>query len=509
MAARWVTGLAACVLGVGAIAVAATEADAFNWLSRLAREAGEVGGSATLKAGKTGVAALDNAAAHVAALPKLSKGGAALAAHVTPEGHWKFVNREGQVFTAATPEELARVATSLAPEAAPGSKLSLFLSEDTVFAQRAAIKDLPSDAELHVVVGKEAYRLRRGSDDALMAVMRPNVVLSVGPRSLFDEAAFYLSRPLNRSNVRALALESGGPAHLSSAPRYDPATKAALVDQIDPTALPTALSTIKGQTALVSGRIENNVLTFRSSAGGEQTLDVARLVKAAAEADVNLVLLDTATSHQPGGRNWLWQKVAVAGLDEALKRATFADFLSALGGTGTELTVSASASVQGRTLVSAIPSRTASAPLTDTIGGWVGWDNWVGDITGHMAVKSVEAFARDRERQQELDDRIVPGIPSTIQFLYLGALVMGLIAWQVSTAWWRRVWPPEQRQEYAGRLGYWSARATRAAAFFLVFLPLVGMPALLWLGALQLWNVVTAPVRGALWLAARVSPRRA
>jgi hypothetical protein len=499
--------------GVAVLAVMATalaDPSGAGWFSRLAREAAESGGGvATRGSGKLGLGALDNAAAHVAGLPKMSSG-TSLAAHVTPEGHWKFASREGQVYTAATPEELARVGTALAPEVSAGEKLSLYLSEDTVFTQRAALKDLPKDAELHVVVGDEAYKLRRtGSADDLAAEVRPNVVVAIADRPLFEEAVYRLARPLNKSNIRVLALETGGPQRLSSVPRFDPATKAALVDQVDPSSLPAALSGMKGQTALVSGRIEGNVLTFRPSSGPEQTLDVAKLVRAAEAADVNLVLLQTAAAHQPGGRNWLWQKVAVAGLDDAMKRATFADFLSALGGAGSELSIKAAPSSHGRVVFSAVPTPAASAPLTETLGGWIGWDNWAGEVTGHVAVKAAEIYARDEARERELDARIVPGIPSGLQFAYLGSLVAGLIAWQVSFPWWARIWPPEQRGDYAGRFGFIAARVARFLACALVFLPLAGIPALFWLGALQLWGVITWPVRAARWLRDRLAPRRA
>lgn len=499
---RFIAGLAALLL----TAALATPSEA-GWLSRIVREAAEGGGGVASKIGKTGVGALDNAAAHVAGLPKLS-GGTALAAHVTPEGHWKFVNREGQVFTAATPEELARVGTALVPDAAPGGKLSLYLSEDAVFAQRGSLKDLPADADLHVVVGRDAYRLRRTADD-LAAEFRPNVIVGLTDRTLFDETVYRLARPLNRSNIRALALETGGPARLSSVPRYDPATKAALVDQVDPAALPQALSALKGQTALISGRIDGNMLAFRASSGVEQTLDIGKLVQAAEAADVNLVLLKTGTTHQPGGRNWLWQTVAVSGLDDALKRATFADFLSALGGAGSELTIKAASAPHGRVTFTAVPTTTASTPLTDKLGGWIGWDNWLGDITGNVVVKAAEVYARDEQRERELDARIVPGIPSALQFAYLGSLVAGLIAWQVSFTWWRRLWPAEQRREYAGRFGYIAARVARFLACVLVYLPVVGIPALFWLGALQLWNMITWPIRAARWLWDRLTPRRA
>lgn len=478
-----------------------------GWLSRIAREAAEGGGDVASKVGKTGVGALDNAAAHIAALPKLS-GGTALAAHVTPEGHWKFANREGQVFTAATPEELSRVGMALAPEAAPGGKLAYYLSEETVFTQRAALKDLPKEAELHVVVGDDAYKLRIAADDALAAEFRLNVTVSLADRALFEETVYRLMRPLNRSNIRTLALETGGPARLSSAPRFDPATKAALVDQVDPAALPQALSGLRGQTALISGRIEGNVLTFRPTSGPEQTLDLARLVKAAEDADVNLVLLATGNARQPGGRNWLWQTIAVSGLDDAMKRATFADFLSALGGSGSELTIKAQQSSYGRVVFSALPTPSVSAPLTDTLGGWIGWDDWLGEITGHVAMKSVEIYARDETHERELNARLVPGVPSAIQYAYLGSLVAGLLAFQVTFPWWRRLWPPEQRPDYAGWIGYAAARVARLAALVLVFLPIAGIPALFWLGILQLWAMITWPVRAVRWVWERLRPQR-
>ncbi len=498
--------LPAAIVAAGMLALSAPS-DA-GWLSRVLTGAGEISGVATKGAGKLGLGALDKAAAHVAALPKLSTG-TALAAHITPEGHWKFVSREGNVFTAATPDELARVGSALAPEAAPGSKLALYLSEDTVFARRAAMKELPKDADLHVVVGDDAYRLRQGADGALAAEFRPNVIVALDERGLFEETVYRLSRPLNRSNIRAIALESGGPARLSSVPRFDPATKAALVDQVDPSALPAALSGLKGQTALVSGRIEGNVLSFRGSSGPEQALDITKLVTAAEHADVNLILLHTGVAHQPGGRNWLWQKVAVAGLDDALKRATFADFLSGLGGASSELTIKAASSSEGRLVFSALPVKSASAPLTDVVGGWIGWENWLGEITGNVAVQAAQVYSRDEARERELDARIVPGIPSAFQLTYLVSLASGVLAWTVTSDWWRRIWPPEQRGGYAGRVGYWAARTVRFLAYVFLFLPLVGFPAFLWLCLMQLWGVLMLPLRFVSWMRDRLMPGRA
>lgn len=490
-ALRW-AALAVMLAVLAAGSVAPSDA---HWLSRIVREAGDAGGSAGLKAERRGLGALDEAASHVAKLPRLARG-TALAAHVTPEGHWRFVSREGDVFTAATPAEMARVRTTLAPNAAPDDPFALYLSADSVFARRELLRDLP-DADLHLVVGKESYPLRRpGAGGEWVAEVRPNVTVDLANRTLFQEAAFRLGRPLNTASIRVLALEPGGPKRLTTAPRRDPKTGAALVDQIDPALLPDALSGLKGQTALVSGRIEGNRITVRPSRGPEQALDIEALVRAAEASDVNLVLVHASAAHQPGGRNWLWQRIAVTGLDEALTRATFADFLSALGGGG-ELAVQAAPGSVGRVVLSAIPTPGVTAPITNTLGPWIG------DITGHVAVHAATVYARDAAHERELDARIVPGIAAWIQYLYLGAIACGVIGLAVARSWWVRVWPPEDRAEYAGRFGYWAARAARFSAFLFVFLPLAGLPALMWTGLLSIWSLITAPIRGWNWLRGR------
>src|SRR6476620_3141557 len=301
-----------------------------NWLSKVVGAAEHAGS----RAAKLGTGALENAALHLRSLPPKAEGGAALAAQATQEGHWRFVNRAGETFTARTPEELKRVAGVLVPETNADAKLSLYLTEDTVFQHRSALKDLPKGTELYVVARNESYRvLRRGEGAAerLFAEVRPSLVVELADRKMFEEAVWQLARPLNKANVRVLSLEPGGPPRLASAPSVDPATKRALVDVIDPASLPAALGSVRGQTVLVTGRVDGRLLYVQPSSGAERSILLPDLFKAAEEADVNLVVLRAAsTPRQPGGRNWLWQKVEVKGLEEALQRARVADFYNAL-----------------------------------------------------------------------------------------------------------------------------------------------------------------------------------
>jgi hypothetical protein len=499
---RIATGIA-LALAIATVLIPRSGTSEAGWLSRLSREAGDAGAGA----GKLSIelGALGEAAALVAKLPPAGKG-IALAAHVSPEGHWTLASREGQVFTAATREEMARAVKTLEPSAPDGSALSLYLSEDAVFKRREALAALPQDARLHVVSGGKAYALRAQSGGPLLAEVRPNLVVELGEERLFGEAIYHLSRAINKSSIRVLALEPGGPRTLSSVPSYDPATKAALVDSIDPAVFPEAMGRLKHQTVLVTGRVEGGDLVFKPSSGPESRISVAALGRAAEEAGASLVVLQSSKTRQPGGRNWLWQTVTVKGLDEALERATYADFLNALAAGRGELIVSARASTSGRIVLAATSTGRAASPITDAVGTWV--TDKGRELMGQMIVEGVEAFVPDRERQEELDLRIVPGIPSGVQFAYLGCLLLGLMGWERTFAWFARIWPPETRAEYRGAAGYHAARLVRVLAMILIFVPLAAIPAVASAVLAQLWRVVTAPVRFLRWLAARLGGRR-
>lgn len=494
-------GIWVCLVLAG-LALAASPAEA-NWLTRLAREAGEAGGGAARHAGR-GLDNLGGISRYLKSLPHDSKS-VSLGAHVTPEGHWKFTNREGEVFTAANADEMARVVKTLAPDQAGAGKLKLYLSEDTVFARPEMIKDLPADAELHLLARERSYRLSRAPAQAassgFLAEVKPGLLLRLSERNLFDEALWHLKRPLSRTSIRVVSLEPGGAQTLSAAPRFDAQSKAALIDRIDPWKLPAALASIRGQTLLVTGRLEGEFLHFRPASGTEMSLLIDDLKRAAKNSDVNLVVLEAADPLQPGGRNWFWQRVEVKGLDEALKRVDFADFLDALGPHRQTMVIEARRSIDGRIGFDVSSTGAEVGALTDSITNTM--SSWTEGIfsqaVGNILTSGIKADLVDEERQRELDMRIVPGIPSLIQYLYLAGLLFGLAGLGYVKRWWEWVWPAEQRSEYLGTAGFRAARAVRLVLFSLVFLPVVGMPAGLWAmvkGFLeQVWMVIALPFR--------------
>ncbi|MFA9475300.1 MAG: hypothetical protein ACERJ2_12150, partial [Filomicrobium sp.] len=153
MRVRWMQFALVCLVA-GGLHIAIGGPGHAHWFTKLLKEAGEAGNDAATTAPRIGIGALDDATAVLRRLPITAEERLAFAVHATPEGHWKFTNRDGAVFTAATPDEMGRVSKALAPDAPEGRALSLYLSDDTVFLKPDLISELPAGARLNMVFGR-------------------------------------------------------------------------------------------------------------------------------------------------------------------------------------------------------------------------------------------------------------------------------------------------------------------------------------------------------------------
>lgn len=487
-----------CVLGFalavfcGAIIIAgAASVSHAGILSKLLREAGEAG----TKASKHGIGALDNAGAALRKLPD-ADAKTALAVHATPEGHWVFVNKKGDQFTAGTPDELARAPQSLLGVSANETPLSLFLTDKTVFEHSSRLRDLPSTAKLHVTMDNKTHRLIASPDQPKGYVLRAtsNVDVALTRKEMVQEAMYRLARPLNRANIRVLSLQPGGPKTLSSVRAYDPKTKQRLTEAVDPQHLGPAMRKLKGQTVIVTGKVKNGVLEFQPDAMPASQISMADLASAARNADVNLIVLRSSSPNQPGGKTWLWRTIEVDGLKEALEKPTFADFMQGIAERSGNVLVEANQGGQGRLVISARPTARAANPgIATDVGSWL--DTISETVTGTIATEGMSAFVRNKDREREHALRVIPGIPSIAQIMYAFGIFAGLMGLGTARSWWRSIWPPENRSEYAGTFGFWAARIVRGAAFVLLFLPLFGIPAVIWSVLRPLLRIIWAPFR--------------
>lgn len=484
---RIALSLIICAIALGA----ASQPAAANWLTKLAREAGEGGADAAHLPSAIKLSPIGKAASHLAT--SKSSPPAALAAHATPAGHWQFANREGQLFTAATPDEMQRVVPSLLPDVAESgrARLSLYVSQDSFFGNRQSLSDLSKNADLHIVTDEGVFPIVRNAhaDAPAMAKMRPNLSMALTDAKLLEEAASFLSRPLKRAGVRPLSVTASGPKSLPSAPRIDVSTNLPDVDFLGVQNLTSGFQSLRGQTAILTGRLENDVIAF--SGAGERRLE--ELAAAAKENDVSLIVLHAPSGGQPGTRNWLWQTTSIDGLAEAAAKTSMGDFLDTLAASQNGMTLTAARDGIGRIRITVRPDPDVSAiaGAKGALGGAVE------QVTGKIVQAGAEIYTRDRANEEERALRLIPFLPSTPQILYLMAMVAGVLSFSTARSWWRGLKPAEPAREGVGVARRFVRALPYEMAFLLIFLPLLGPFALVFQTVRQIWVVATAPF---IWL---------
>lgn len=472
-----------------------------NWLTKLGRVADEAPSARVMK----GAGALDHATVHIKTLPVKSP---ALAAELGSEGHWTFVSRSGEKFTAGTTAELERVAGVLLPNVPKGERLQFYVTEASLFRDRARLGDLAAHGDVRIVAGKTSHRLLTqgtGAGARNFVELRPNLLVEATGPGPYAEAMFQMSRTLGQSRVRVVALDPEGPVTLASGPRLDPATGRALTDTVRPDHFVSSLHKLRGQTALIVARRDGDALVFRPASGPERRIAWADLVAEAERYDVNLLIVRASTPTQPGSRNWLWQKVGVKGLDDAIASATMADVVAGLLPKTARHAVTVTPRGVHQTTIEMVAVE-GLAPIAST-ASQIG-DKVVGiaaEIAGNIVQSGVEAVVTSSERQRELDGRIVPGIPSLYQAFYIVAFAFGLVGAPVARGWWGRIWPMESRGEYAGRIGYYAAAFLRGLVFWLVFAPMVAIASTPINILRKAWEIVTTPLRVWHWWRGRTA----
>ncbi|MEO1719334.1 MAG: hypothetical protein AAFR23_03795 [Pseudomonadota bacterium] len=487
-----------CLLLVSGLLVgfASTSTEA-GWLTRMVREAGEAGGDAARRA--TGdLDALSTAAAR---LPRKANE-TVLAAKPSSAGHWTFRNADGETFTASTAAEVGRGFDILAP-ASRRRNISIVVSDRVLFEDRAALALLPERARLVVtsragLLPVERLTSQSADDIALRVRVRPNLAMPVTTRAHFTEAMYLLTRRRTVTETVVLSLTNTTPKTVTPSNPTD--ALAPKISEVRAADLSSAIASLKRKTVIVVGDVDGPSLTYRTPSGGSDTIDLTRVRQTAADNDVSLILLNSSAARQPGQRNWLWQRAAVDRLDAAVRQQTFADMLNTLGGPDGRLVLAVTETSAGRTVLRAEP---ADAGVLSGEGGGIIGDvvtNILSETAGKVVTSAIELDVPDRDRQRELSLRIVPGVPSIYQISYLVSLVLGVVGLAFARAWWRRVWPPEQRAEYGNLLGFFLARLVRWSLFVIVWLPLVGIPAGVSAIAMQAFGLIMLPFRMLGWV---------
>ncbi len=416
----------------------------------------------------------------VRALPEPMRNVAA-AATVSGEGHWTFSNGKGELFTAANRREMASMTDALFPDGVGPAGLTLYLTPAAVFLHHDQLEHLPAGSHLRLVTAEQSYPLQahksRSSRNAKLVIrVRPGVIVEPSNRKIFEELIWQLERPLMRHKIRMLSIVDGGPDVLPAqrSSRFD--TGDLQTDSISPQHLLAVLPSLSEQIAVLTGRVQDNDLIIRTQSGREIPLDLQAIRRITARHDVGLILLNSQAPRQPGARNWLFLRVGVNGLTEALNRETFADFIASLALSTSMVEVRGEISPDHyRVRLLITPASTGSA------GSFVGFiAELASEVTATVLPATLELDMPSRSRSQELSWRFISGVPALIQAVAAALLLLSLLTVKVSWRWWNSLWPPEDREDYGSWFGYQAARTARLIAFTALFLPIAGLPVLIW-----------------------------
>jgi hypothetical protein len=449
-----------------------------NWLTSL----GEIAATTGKVAGKTGrlagemSAGLEGAVKAIARLPAEGQAGA-IAAEALDGGAWRLRNAAGETITATSAESVRGALAGLTGDA---KTLTLFVDQDTAFAAREAIAALPADAKLHLALDDLSLPLlRQGTGDGtrLYAELNQGVILALQDRALFSEALWQLQRPLGKAGMRVLSLDGGGPRALATVGRRS-AEGMPVAEAIDPGALASALPSLRGQTVIVTGKVEGETLAFAGISGTEGKVAVADLMAAAERSDVNILVLDAGVAKQPGGTTWLWQERGIANLDSAMAKASLGDFIAALSRGQGRLAVDADWGASGHFRLSAKPAAAAAPAASGEIAAKTLSESTLelaidlaGKVAGNVAPQTTTAALNSRDTQWDLDSRLIPGIPALLQYQLLGNWVLGLIGFHEARRWWAFL-----QRRVAGIVPpfTWPVRIGSELLYWLIFAPLIG-----------------------------------
>lgn len=362
-------------------------------------------------------------------------------------------------------------------QSTPGSsRLALVIRASDLPGDMQQFDNLPHDWPVFIEGKKHRlFELHRGESAALSY---NNVVLRVKTMDEVRDGLWMLQRPSMARAVRFVKLDKKAASALPS----NTYASGFAVESVAADGLIDSMKSVRNQTLVLSGRIIDGQL--RGSAKDSFAVPMQKLQQVADKNDIRLVVLD---SDQP---DLVLKKVShsmrQAVKDNHAQYESIGDFFNRLSDPDSPNRLELHASRSGENQI-AIQWQATKAVTTGNMF------NTNAEILKHMPVHlllhSTLFYIQDQERSKELDDRIIPNVPSTIQFYVIISVVLGFTALGTSWRLWRKLWPRRMRSEYRYLLVFMLQWSLHRLLFLLLFIPTLGAFSFLWLLLLIIYKV--------------------
>lgn len=363
---------------------------------------------------------------------------------------------------------------------------------------------------LNLTHGGKVYSLRSSTnklDTGWQIQARENLYVNIKSYDDLKKSLFRVNQSINLANMRLVSFSTETDGFPS---KIQVASKAELPDvtMIHPDYLENSLNILKYQSLVITGKKVGGFLKVKGPKGKESTINLKKLQDEAAKNDVNLLIIESASSAQPGTKSLPWNKsIKQKQLQQAFSSETYGDFLNAF--TSNQKPISLIAGETDNNFVSfqVLPNKAAvtSGKNTKIDEGVSGIE-----IATHITLHAARIFSRSESFEEELDRRIISDVPSWIHITFLLNIMFGIFVNTFSFSLWRRLWQREERDDFDSWLKYALHSFTYFSLYIFVFLGLFGSVFLLarvliWIYnfLLGIFNILTWPFRFIIGLFAR------
>ena len=334
------------------------------------------------------------------------------------------------------------------------SKLALVIDSHELPPSLDDLNRIPENYTLYIKQKQKAYRLTRSPD---WAISHEQLAVKVNSIDDIKQVTWHLQRPWANKRI-----------YVSGLP-YQP--NAGMAAKIQGTGIQSFLENprqFRQQTLVVPGILDGE--TFYVAGSKSQAVDIAQMKALAREYDTTLVFLH-ADSDKAVRK--LGQTLQAAFVENTLYDDTAA-FIQRLNPDAGPMTLEINPSGQSQIAISArvkrvepadatSPEQAPSSPLVTGL-----------KLGVNLAGKVAQIYRPDQKRSQELDRRIIPWLPSWLQFYLIVSVFLGVMVWSFSRSLWARLWQPKTREHFSHTVFYILFRFAHETVFLLLFLPLFG-----------------------------------
>lgn len=219
----------------------------------------------------------------------------------------------------------------------------------------------------------------------------------------------------------------------------------------------------KGQTLVMGGALDK--LYLNTPHGKAELSTLQTLAK---EQDITLLILDTPTPLP--AEKLATQLDKISGSNTPMSTGAF---LSHFHAQGPAIRYQITDSQNGQTFIRSLQTVT---PPTDTT---LDMAQSTGTLS-NVAIRSSLMIRPDEERRNELDNRIVPWLPSPISFYLIISIAAGYLFFGTCRQLLRYFWPLTLREDFSPKWLYSGYRLIRLVVLLSLIMPLFGLPCAVW-----------------------------